>query len=427
MQYKSLTTITILFLILSSAAFSQKQVNSPYARFNLGNMEASASVKSLGMGGIGVAVTSDNAIFFSNPASYAAIDTNSFIFDIGIDYGIIKLIDGQKHFSSDDLNFDHLIMGFPIARGVGIAVGVVPFTNGYYKLAQSVLKTDPDYDPLVGEYTSIHKGDGGFNNLFVGAGIRITKNISAGVNMRLLFGQINRSYQVVFSDYTNVYNTNATERIEMHGINFDYGLQYKAHLKKDYFLTAGFTGSTSKNYNTNYQLFAFKYTTYNTMDTLSYVSDDSTKTYLPGTYGVGLTFGKINKFTVGFDYLMTRWSEAFIPGAGSYIADSRSLRFGLEYIPEKYSNYSLMRRIEYRAGWHFGNTYLVLNNEQIKEYGGSVGVGVPIRRTHSRANFYFDLTRMYGSGTSSGHKENFYMMGASLNFYDFWFIKKKYD
>ena len=43
-----------------------------------------------------------------------------------------------------------------------------------------------------------------------------------------------------------------------------------------------------------------------------------------------------------------------------YAADSRSYRFGIEYIPDKYSNYSLMKRLEYRAGGHFGDTYLII-------------------------------------------------------------------
>ena len=39
-------------------------------------------------------------------------------------------------------------------------------SNGYYKLSETVLKNDPAYDPIVGEYTSMHNGDGGFNNVF---------------------------------------------------------------------------------------------------------------------------------------------------------------------------------------------------------------------------------------------------------------------
>jgi hypothetical protein len=427
MQHKSIPAFLILLFLISFAASGQKQINSPYARFNIGNLEPAASFKSLGMGGIGIGMKSNSSIYFANPASYSSIDTNSFLFDIGLDYGIVKLSDGKNHYSSNDMNFDHLLMGFPIMKGLGVGVGIVPVSSGFYELSQSVLKTDPDYDPLVGQYTSVHKGDGGFNNLFVGSGLKINKNFSAGINMMLLFGQVNRSYQVVFEDYTNVYSNDATEKLVMHGINFNYGLHYTARLKNDYFLNAGISITTGKNYKTDYQQLAYKYTAFNTRDTISYITDDSTRTFIPGTLGLGVTFGKINKFTAGFDYQMTRWSDAKIPGGGNYAADSKSFRAGIEYIPDKYSNYSLMKRLEYRAGGHIGDTYLIIHNEQVKEYGISVGLGIPLRRTLSRTNIFFDYTKYHGSGVGTTHIEKYYTMGISLNMYDFWFIKRKYD
>ena len=112
MQHKSIP-FSILLILISFAASGQKQINSPYARFNIGNLEPAASFKSLGMGGIGVGMRSNSSIYFANPASYSSIDTNSFLFDIGLDYGIVKLSDGQINFTSDDMNFDHLLMGFP--------------------------------------------------------------------------------------------------------------------------------------------------------------------------------------------------------------------------------------------------------------------------------------------------------------------------
>ena len=88
-----------------------------------------------------------------------------------------------------------------------------------------------------------------------------------------------------------------------------------------------------------------------------------------------------------------------------------------------------MKRLEYRAGAHFGDTYLIVHNEQVKEYGFSVGVGIPMRRTLSRTNFFFDYTRFNGAGSDAvtEHIEKYYTMGISLNLYDFWFYKRKYD
>jgi hypothetical protein len=245
--------------------------------------------------------------------------------------------------------------------------------------------------------------------------------------MTVLFGQVNRSYQVVFADYTNVYNNDATEKLQMNGINFNYGLQYTIPLKHDYFFTAGISAINGKNYKTNYQQLAYKYTAYNTRDTISYIADDSTRTFIPGTIGLGVTFGRINKFTAGFDFTMTKWSAATIPGQGDYAADSKSFRFGLEYIPDKYSNYSLIKRLEYRLGAHFGDTYLVIHDEQIREYGASFGIGLPMRRTYNRTNFFFDFTRKSGSGSNETHIEDYYSMGVSLNLYDNWFLKRKYE
>ena len=223
MQHKSISTLFIFLFLTAIAASGQKQINSPYARFNIGTLEPVASFKSLGMGGIGVGMKSGSSIFFANPASYSSIDTNSFVFDMGLDYDIVKLSDGQEHFTSEDMNFDHLLIGFPIAKGFGVAAGVVPVSSGYYNLSEKILKSDPEYDPLIGQYTSSHKGDGGFNTFFLGSGLKITRNLSVGINMLLLFGELKRSYLINFEDFNNVYHTNATENLEMHGINFNYG------------------------------------------------------------------------------------------------------------------------------------------------------------------------------------------------------------
>ena len=427
--------IIVTFISLFSFAFTatgQKLVNSPYSRFNIGTLEPAGSFRSLGMGGIGTSFRDNSSIYFSNPASYSSLDTNSFVFDFGLDYSINILSDGVSSFSSDDLNFDHLLLGFPIAKGWGVAVGILPLSNGYYKLSESVLKGDPDYDPLTGEYTSSHAGEGGFTNFFLGSGIKINKNFSAGVNMTLLLGQIKRTNQFDFiiglnRDY-NVFNDNSTEKLQLGGINFDYGMQYTASLKNDYFLNAGVSLTSGKNFNSKYEHLAYKYTAFSTIDTILYISDNSTKAFIPGTLRLGISFGKKNKFTTGFDFISTKWSKSKIPGASGYAADTRSFLFGAEYIPDKFSNYSFMKRLEYRIGGHIEDNYLIINREQVKEYGASIGIGLPMRRSLSKTNLFFDFTRKYGSPGSNLHTENYYTMGISLNLYDpFWFIKRKYD
>jgi len=426
----------ILFITIISTAFynasAQKMINSPYARFNLGTLEPVGSFRSLGMGGTGIAIRDNSSIYYSNPASYSSVDTNSFIFDFGIDYGINLLSDGITRHFSDDMNFDHLIIGFPLAKGWGFAAGIIPFSNGYYSISESILEGDPEYDPITGEYNEAHRGEGGISKFIAGSGIKLTKNISAGVNMTLLFGSVRRINQFNFTEYLNVYHNNNTERLQLNGMNFDYGLQYSASLKKNYFLNAGLSMTSGKNYKSKYEKIAFRYNYYGASDTISR-SADSSRVFIPATIRMGMSFGIKNKLTAAFDYVLTNWSEATLKDSEGYLGNTRAMLFGVEYIPEKFSNSSYLRRVEYRIGTHLEDNYLVINGEQVKEFGVSFGIGLPLKRTFSQANLFFskanlfiDYTRKSGEGGLL-HTENYFTMGASLNLYDFWFMKRKYD
>lgn len=412
-------------LIIPFSVSGQKQVNSPFSRYNLGILEPAGSFRSLGMGGTGTAIRDNSSIYFSNPASYSSIDTNSFIFDFGIDYGWNLLSDGESRHSSGDMNFDHLLMGFPISRMIGVATGLYNLSNGYYKISESVLKTDPDYDPITGEYTSYHAGSGGLTNFFIGSGISITKNLSAGVNMNLLFGSVRRTNEFDFHD-NNVFQDNVTENLQITGLNFDYGFLYTTPVKKNYFLNAGASLSAGKHYKSSYENLAFRFTAFGGSDTLSYISDDSTRAYIPGTLRMGLSFGKKNKLTASVDMVMTKWSKADFRDSEDHVGNTKGLYFGIEYIPEKYSNYSFLKRMEYRIGGHVEDNYLKLKGVQVKEFGASCGFGIPMK-VLSKTNLYFDFTRKSYEGTSFSHFENYFTFGVSLNFHDWWFIKPKYD
>ena len=427
MQNKPLFITSVLLFFFVIAVSGQKLVNSPYARFNLGIMEPAGSFRSLGMGGLGVALRDNNSIYFLNPSSYSSIDTNSFIFDFGIDYSINILSDRNSKFTSDDLNFDHLFIGFPLTKRMGVAAGLVPLSSGYYKISQTVKEGDPEYDPVTGGYVGYHIGKGSFTNFFFGTGISLTKNISVGVNMTILFGQLERTNQYSFDDYYNAFHTNNIERLQINGINFDYGLQYTKSFKNDYFLNAGMSITAGKYYKSDYENLSYLFSAYNTEDTLSYVIDNKTKAFLPGTFRAGFTFGKKNKLVAGVDYIFTKWSEAKIQGADGYLADTKSWHFGAELIPDKYSNVSLLKRFEYRFGGHLEDNYLIINGEQIKEFGITAGIGLPMRRSLSKTNFFIDYTRKKGSAEKNLHIENYFTMGVSLNLYDFWFEKRKYD
>jgi hypothetical protein len=425
--------ITVIFFSLFSfvyTATAQKLIDSPYSRFNLGTLQPQGSFRGLSMGGTGTAMRDNSSIYFSNPASYSSLDTNSFIFDFGADYGRNFINGTSSKFSSDDINFHHLVMGFPLAKGWGFAVGILPMSSGYYSISGEVTSSSPDYDANVGEYNVFHSGEGGINKIFMGTGVRIGKNLSIGGNLTFLTGQITRVNQFIFSgttDFYTTYHNNNQEKLQLNGLGLDWGVQYTIPLKNNYFINLGASLSSSSNYNTKYNQLSMKYTSYGITDTISYVAQNSTKTHIPATVSAGAAFGKKNKFIVEIDFTATKWSSSKIPGPTGYAADTKTLQFGAEFIPNKFANYSYLSRVEYRIGAHTGDNYLIINGEQIKEYGASVGIGLPLPKTLSKANLYLDFTRKSGSLSNSLHNENYLTAGISLNLYDFWFVKRKYE
>jgi hypothetical protein len=413
MHNKLFYIILVLLIICGFSAKGQKLVNSPYSRFNLGRLEQQGSFRSAGMGGIGTALRDNNSIQFTNPASYSSFDTLSFIFDIGMDYSKSYLSNGLSNYHSDDMNFHHLIIGFPVAKGFGVAAGVVPYSNGYYNLYDQVTVNDAGYDPITGPYSQLHKGTGGYNTFFLGTGLKITSNISAGVNLTILFGQIEKLNQINLLADNYLFSSKYTEKLSLKGVNFDYGIQYHTTLKNDYFFNTGISYTMGKKYRSNYEKLNIRYSNFYlppySPDTLTYENNTNGKVFLPQTIRTGIAFGKKDLIMAGIDYLYSNWASATIPGSEEYIADSQTLCIGLEYTPKKGSLTNYLNNIDFRLGAHIADNYLIINGYQLK------------------ANLFFDYTKRYGSLESGFPRENLYSVGVSVNFHDYWFLKRKYN
>ena len=88
----------------------------------------------------------------------------------------------------------------------------------------------------------------------------------------------------------------------------------------------------------------------------------------------------------------------------------------------------ILNELVYRAGIRFEKTGLNINNESIKEFGISFGVGLPVGdvRMFSNANLGFEIGKR-GTTNSNLIQENFVNFQLSLSLNDRWFNKRKYD
>jgi hypothetical protein len=148
---------------------------------------------------------------------------------------------------------------------------------------------------------------------------------------------------------------------------------------------------------------------------------------MPSTFGIGLSYNNINKLEVNADYYHAAWSKStFLGATDQLITDRNRFSAGFEYIPEAFSIRSYLKRVKYRAGIHYEESYLKLNNHQISEFGISFGAGLPFPKSKSTANFAFELGKK-GTTDYDLVKNNYAKFSLYLNFYDYWFIKRKFD
>ncbi|MCU0377741.1 MAG: hypothetical protein MUC78_05720 [Bacteroidales bacterium] len=419
-----LLCLAALQTVISSG---QVDVTSPFARYGIGNLELQGTIRTLAMGGVSSGIRSNTTLNFLTPASYSAIDTASFIFDFAIDVAGVKLVDNENTFYSSNMNFRHILMGFPIMKNWGVSTGLLPFTNAYYTIVdRSTLEGGSGDDEDIFEQ---HKGIGGYQKFYLGSAFSPVKYFSAGINMFLVFGEINRYNDFIFLADNNYFNTRKLENQLLNGISYEASAQFMIPLKKERSVNIGITYSPEYNLKTVYDDILIRYSNLQSsslaFDTLYFYKTDTTS-ILPRSIRGGISFNKSEKLTIAADIVYSAWSGASLPGSYGTYSDAISVHAGVEFIPDKYSNYSFFNRIEYRIGGRYSESYALYNGMQVKEYGITFGAGIPMRRSRSRASFFVDLSTK-GSIEETYFKETRLAVGASLSLFDFWFLKPKYD
>ena len=127
---------TAIFLLLFTgiALLAQKNTNSPYSRFGLGELRSKGFEKSRAMGGIGLGLRDNDQINYLNPASYSEMDTLSFMFNFGLRSGLTNYNtsnETDQNLSNQNLtaNLDHLAIAFALTRLWKTSFGIMPFSS----------------------------------------------------------------------------------------------------------------------------------------------------------------------------------------------------------------------------------------------------------------------------------------------------------
>ena len=103
------TLIAIFFALLAFpyCSWGQNGANSPLTRYGFGQLADQSLGANKAMGGIGIGLRSGLQINVSNPASYTAVDSLSFLFETGFTIQNANFSDGRTKLNAKNSSFDY--------------------------------------------------------------------------------------------------------------------------------------------------------------------------------------------------------------------------------------------------------------------------------------------------------------------------------
>ena len=167
----------ILFALLWLPALAQN-VNTPYSMYGFGVIGDRATSMQRQMGGVGYALQSGRQINVMNPASYAAIDSLTFLFDIGADLSFIWNREGNNKDHATGGGLDYVTMQFPLSKHIGASIGMLPYSGVGYAFGNEVAHGALE-----------NQGQGGINMAYFGIAGKVA-GFSVGANVSYNFGTI---------------------------------------------------------------------------------------------------------------------------------------------------------------------------------------------------------------------------------------------
>ena len=386
-------------------------VTTPYSKMGYGMLSDNMSSIQRSMGGVGYAMKGGRIINVMNPASYADVDSLTFLWDVGIDLSNLWSKENGKKGYNFGAGLDYLTGHFKVAKGLGASFGLLPYSSVGYSYGGSITGGK-----------DMRSGNGGLNQLFLGVGYQPIKNLSVGFNVAYLFGSTLNT--TLISANSSSY---FTRNMKVRDWNLSLGVQYSMPMVQNRdLLTVGATFQPKKSFHGHTWGTAFD-SQDSKVDTIGYTSM-SGKYEQPFSLGLGVSYTMDRRLTVEADYTYQNWKKAkYQPIAGFESDDLQfndrwKLGLGVQYTPNKRGSY--LGAMSFRAGAFFNHDYMVYDGSKLRDYGFSVGVGLPAPNSKTTVNLGVEWRHREATPTPL-ISENYLNITLGVNFNELWFWKSR--
>ena len=437
-----LLTLTAMTLAVGSLG-AQNGFNMPYSQFGIGIGETPFNMPiATRMGGSVYTLAGNNFVNPFNPASYATVEKESFVFDMGLNIQATTLHDDAGSQYDADGNLGYLAIAMPVTAWWKLGAGLMPYTSVDYESVSQGTYMDS------GTVKTVYDGTGGGNMVFLGSAFNIPagkgRTLQAGFNLNYLTGNVERAISFDFqgNDSTYYLDSRRYRQTRLGNITFDLGLQLWQQLGESYTLGLGLVYKPYRDMTVRDKALIYTYhsTDQTLVDTVFPESggDPSYKSRLEQaqTFGIGLSLERNKRWQLAIDATFADWADM------RYTEDTAHAVLGNSaacYGP--YSRYTLgmqkmgnmdatsyWGRISWSAGAHLTQGALRLvqdgTEHRIDEWGVGLGLSMPMRKGRSLLTLSLGYSSM---GTSEVLQRESFTLGISVSSCERWFVKRKYN
>lgn len=402
-------------------ANGQDNIGTPYSLYGLG-LQPDNNGPYSAMGGVGAAMRDNKNINFLNPASYTALDSNRFYFQLGLtgEYTHISTHKESSHYNVAQNG--HLTMAMRLYKNLFFSFGFTERSDVGYDITYSNI--------IVGSSGNIYfnqniQGEGGLNDLYAGLGWKY-KNLSLGVNFSYLFGKLEKR-QTLMTQFESSYYIKTSENNRIRDFLFTPGIQYDLKLSPKSQLILGSSMNFTQKISAKKEFTSYKV---NTSSGSSTIMDEETlnKGYIKYPFRImsGFNYLYKNKWQVAGDYTFHKMSQYEEFGTKSNLKDYHKASLGASWTPEEYGRFWWQRN-KYMLGAYFINSDINLKDTDINTYGVTFGAQIPFvtqRAGELLLGVAFDLG-IRGTERNGLIQEKYAKLRLNIAFKEFWFMKRK--
>ncbi|MCR4665434.1 MAG: hypothetical protein K5660_08725 [Paludibacteraceae bacterium] len=401
---KRIRLILLLLVCLCDIhLFAQNSTSSPSSRFGYGEMNENIPTAYRGMGGVSTGMRLHSAINPSQPASYTACDSMTFMFDLAASGMWTRYEDSNGHRNRPNGNLEFVTLQFPIwKRHIAFSAGIMPYTSVGYNFA---------LDGNAGgyDYKLAYEGEGGITNVYAGLSFNILNWFAAGANAYYMFGDATNAINLTFTDAT-IQSSVMYRNMTVRSFRFRYGAQL--------FHTFGKHNIVLGAVVENKQKLRGEFVQYE-LTTLDSVLVQDNGFQIPLYYSAGASYCYDDRLLIAADYSVHNWKDAKYFGLTDVLNNCSRYALGLEYRHNRMSRH-YAERMYWRVGATVTDSYVQQGAK--KDFSVSAGVGFPLRTSETLFNLSLEYTRRHS--TAQLIEDNL-KLTVNVAVAENWFFKRK--